>query len=85
MKFFFIALGLALGVWWWMRKQSGSAARSEPPKAPVRPTSPAPTSTPLLMAQCAVCGVHLPRSDALPGPNGQGYYCSAAHRQRDDG
>ena len=33
------------------------------------------------MVQCPVCSVHLPRSDALPGPGGQ-LYCCAEHRQR---
>jgi uncharacterized protein len=31
------------------------------------------------MVRCAHCGVHLPRHDALPGPQ-QGLYCSDAHR-----
>jgi uncharacterized protein len=30
------------------------------------------------MVRCAHCGVHLPRHEALPGP--QGLYCSDAHR-----
>ena len=33
------------------------------------------------MIECPVCQVHLPRSDALPGPDGQ-LYCCAEHRQR---
>jgi uncharacterized protein len=33
------------------------------------------------MVECPVCHVHLPRTDALPGPDGQ-LYCSADHRQR---
>ena len=77
MKFFLIALGVALAVWWWMRKQnpSGPAAMPHKTSAPR-----APTPTPLPMAQCAVCGLHLPRAEALPGPQGR-TYCSAAHRQ----
>lgn len=34
------------------------------------------------MIQCPVCSVHLPRSDALPGPDGR-LYCCAEHRARD--
>lgn len=30
------------------------------------------------MVTCAHCQVHLPKSEALPGPGG--YYCDAAHR-----
>jgi uncharacterized protein len=33
------------------------------------------------MVQCPVCAVHLPRMDALPGPDGA-HYCSQEHRQR---
>lgn len=33
------------------------------------------------MVQCPVCRVHLPRSDALPGPGGR-LYCCAEHRAR---
>ena len=35
--------------------------------------------TPQEMVSCPVCGLHLPRSDALPGPNGA-LYCSQEHR-----
>lgn len=31
------------------------------------------------MVRCAHCGVHLPASEALTGPQGHAY-CSAAHR-----
>jgi uncharacterized protein len=34
------------------------------------------------MIRCPVCSVHLPRSDALPGPDGR-LYCCAEHRARD--
>lgn len=33
------------------------------------------------MIRCPVCSVHFPRSDALPGPDGQ-LYCCAEHRAR---
>jgi len=33
------------------------------------------------MVQCPVCSVHLPRTDALPGPDGR-LYCCAEHRLR---
>ncbi len=31
------------------------------------------------MVSCPVCAVHLPRSEALPGPDGQ-LYCCPDHR-----
>jgi uncharacterized protein len=41
---------------------------------------PAPPSPPLQesMVACCQCGLHLPRSDALPGRGG--LFCSEAHR-----
>jgi hypothetical protein len=33
------------------------------------------------MVRCPVCAVHLPRADALPGPDGR-LYCCAEHRPR---
>jgi uncharacterized protein len=42
------------------------------------PTSKQPPA-PQDMVRCPVCGVHLPRSDAVPGTNGV-LYCSQEHR-----
>lgn len=33
------------------------------------------------MIACAFCDLHVPRTDALPGPGGL-LYCSAEHRRR---
>ena len=35
------------------------------------------------MVACDICGLHLPRAEALAGPGG--IYCSAAHRQQAGG
>jgi uncharacterized protein len=40
--------------------------------------------TPQEMVSCPVCGVHLPRADAVPGARGI-LYCSPEHRQRAGG
>ena len=48
------------------------------------PRKAAPPGAPQEMVECAVCRVHLPRSDALPGPNGQ-LYCCVEHRGRAGG
>jgi uncharacterized protein len=39
---------------------------------------------PQQMVSCQACGVHLPQSDALPGPEGQ-FYCCPEHRGRAGG
>jgi uncharacterized protein len=44
-------------------------------------TRAAPPPAPQDMVECPVCHVHLPRADALPGPDGQ-LYCCAEHRPR---
>ena len=71
MKLFVLLLALALGVWLWSRR----GQRKAPPPA-ARPKDAAPAD----MVECAVCGLHLPRTEALPGP--QGLYCSTQHRQQ---
>lgn len=48
-----------------------------PPQVPPTPRSPAP-GTHEEMVTCAQCGVHLPRSEALPGRGG--VFCGEAHR-----
>ena len=40
----------------------------------------APAALPMDMVSCAVCSLHLPLADALPGNNGL-LYCSPEHRQ----
>ena len=35
------------------------------------------------MVACDICGLHLPRAEALAGPRGN--YCSTAHRQQAGG
>jgi uncharacterized protein len=48
--------------------RTGAGERSAPPGAPQE------------MVSCPVCGVHLPRGEALAGPDGA-LYCSAEHRR----
>lgn len=71
---FFVLLALAAYVGWqWMRRSAvrdrrGAEARSRPDSAPQ------------LMVSCAVCGLHLPRQEALTA--GDRFYCCDEHRQR---
>jgi uncharacterized protein len=71
---YLLLLAVVLAVIWFLR---GGARRgsSSPSEVPGRAPAPAPQN----MVECPVCHVHLPRSDALPGPNGQSY-CCAEHR-----
>lgn len=74
MKFLvlFAVLAVAYVIW----RNARIAGRAAPPPA-ARP----PAAQPQEMVQCAVCSLHLPRGDALPGP-GDAYYCCTEHRQR---
>jgi uncharacterized protein len=68
--FFFLLLALAAYVaWQWLRRSAsqGAAPRKDPAVAQA-------------MVSCAHCGLHVPRTDALP--SGERYYCSEEHRQR---
>jgi uncharacterized protein len=74
MKFLLVIAVVLLVLWLWRGNRSEerdeTAARRQPPPPPQQD-----------MIQCPVCRVHLPRSDALPGPEGQ-FYCCAEHRAR---
>lgn len=73
MKFLLVlaVLLVAYGIWRANRRERDDA----PPRAPARQ---APQQ--LEMVRCAVCGVHLPRNDALS--TARASYCSAEHRQQ---
>lgn len=69
-----LVIGLVLVVLWLWR--SNKRAGTSRPAAP----APEPSKQVTEIVACEVCHVHLPRSEALPGPGGM--YCSAAHRQQ---
>jgi uncharacterized protein len=71
-KILLVAALIAI-VWYLWRAPSVRASRAAP-KAPRGPVQ-----GPQDMVSCPVCSVHLPRSEALPGPDGQ-LYCCQEHR-----
>lgn len=68
MKFVVLVLIVMLVVW---------LARRERPR-PAPPNKPEAPRALEDMVSCAQCGMHLPRSDALPGRGG--LYCGEPHR-----
>lgn len=70
MKYVLLVLVVVVGVLWLARM---SRRRALPPKPPAGEVPRHET-----MLACAQCGVHLPRSDALPGRGG--VFCNEAHR-----
>ena len=77
MKYVLVLLVIVFVLWWmWGRGERGSGG-ARPSARSGRGNGD--DATPEAMVRCAHCGVHLPRSDALPAPDGA-LYCSAAHR-----
>jgi uncharacterized protein len=72
---FLLLIAIVFAVIWFLRGARLSSRRED---AAARPASP---PAPQDMVECPVCRVHLPRADALPGPDGQ-LYCCAEHRPR---
>jgi uncharacterized protein len=76
MKALIVLLAVLAGVWLWRNgRQKALAERKRPDER----STPQPDRLQQMVC-CPVCGVHLPRSDALVGR--LGLYCSAAHRQQ---
>ena len=71
MKFLLLlaVIGIALWIWRSGRVRSAGAAK---------PTRPPPAAAAQEMLACSVCGMHVPKSDALAGR--LGVYCSESHR-----
>jgi uncharacterized protein len=68
---YLILIAVVLGVLWLMRSLRKPSASAPPQK----PATPAQQEE---MVTCVQCGVHLPRSEALPGRGG--VFCGEAHR-----
>ena len=79
MKYLIVIAVVLVGVWFWRnnrRAELRDKAERRPPSAPVA----GPDQVATEIVACAVCAVHLPRPDALPGA--LGLYCSEAHRRQ---
>lgn len=63
---------IAVGIWRSQRRAAAAERVKSRPSAKQRPLA-----APEEMAECAVCGLHLPRADAIQS---QGrYFCCAEH------
>ncbi|MDW5445063.1 PP0621 family protein [Polaromonas sp. SM01] len=76
MKYLIVIAVVLVAVWLW-RNNRRAELRDKP--APRRPVT-GPHQLPTEIVACAVCAVHLPRPDAVPGK--RGLYCSDAHRRQ---
>lgn len=73
---YLVILIVVLAVFWALTRVRD---RVPPPPQRKRPGAGA-DATPAVMVRCEHCGLHLPRDEALPGPE-TGFYCSDAHRR----
>ena len=78
MKYLLLIVVLFVAYSWWRNARLRDERESRPP-----PPAP-PKGSPQEMVSCPVCGVHLPRSEAVPGVGGA-LYCSNEHRLRAGG
>lgn len=74
MKYLLVLAVVLVAVWLWRNNR-----REEKEQAP--PAAKNPLAAPQDMVRCPVCSVHLPRTDALAGPDGR-LYCCQDHRLR---
>jgi uncharacterized protein len=75
MKYLIVFVVVLVGIWLWRNNRRTELRDKKPP--PV--TGPKQATE---VVACAVCAVHLPRPDAVPGKHG--LYCSDAHRRQDE-
>ena len=80
MKYLVLLAVLLIAYMWWRSSRLSSSDEERKP----RPGKTPPPGEPQDMVSCPVCSVHLPRGEALPGPDGK-LYCSAEHRLRGGG
>jgi uncharacterized protein len=73
---------IALVVVAWLIWRNGRLRDERETRASAKP--PPPAGDPQEMVSCPVCGIHLPRSEAVPGQSGL-LYCSNEHRLRAGG
>lgn len=75
MKYLVLLAVVLIVIWLWRGSRRADSPRNKAPGGAEQPQD---------MVECPVCHVHLPRADALPGPDGR-LYCCAEHRPRAGG
>ena len=76
MKFLLVFAVLLVAYFVWRSSRVGT---KPPPTKPAPPTAAGEVRA-IEMVQCAVCGLHCPKTDSVAGKHG--VYCTAHHRQQ---
>lgn len=74
MKFLLVFAVVLIGFFLWRSNR----ATQQPPAKPPAPDKPASGARSVDMVECAVCGLHCPKTDSVQGK--LGVYCTAQHR-----
>ncbi len=77
MKLLLVFLVVLFGIWLWRQGRLAERADRQPP-TPNAPRKPA--ALPNEMVRCAVCGLHLPATEALS--SGGRSFCSSEHQRQ---
>ena len=80
MKYLLVLVIVFVVIWLWKSNRRTDISEKANPAATKKSKQ---KMMPTEIVACDVCGVHLPRAEALAGPGG--IYCSAAHRQQAGG
>uniref|UniRef100_A0A2G7T6M8 Deaminase n=1 Tax=Chryseobacterium sp. B5 TaxID=2050562 RepID=A0A2G7T6M8_9FLAO len=77
MKYLLVLIVIIIAVGVWRSQRRAEAHERRQAAAPRNPAN-APLAAPQDMVECAHCGLHLPRSEAIEAAGRS--YCSAEHR-----
>ena len=77
MKYLLVLLVVGFGLWSLLTRLRGG--RDDPPRQGGTAKGVVPPATPVVMVECAHCGLHLPAADAVA--EGSRLYCGEAHRR----
>lgn len=77
MKLIVVLLVVLFGVWLWRQGRLADRAAKPPP---ARKPQASQAALPNEMVRCAVCGLHLPASEALTSTRGN--FCSPEHQRQ---
>ena len=82
MKYLIVIAVVLVGVWFWRNNRRAELRERQSQRSAAAPAA-NPDQAATEVVACAVCSVHLPRTDALRGEHGM--YCSEAHRRQAEG